>query len=259
MNSNDVDTLLKMLIPFFVFIILLFVYFFYKNRKRKNVDFKHVKSIDSISIDLTETLRSEYESKTKWIKIIPPIIIFFIYIFILGMMILGEGPGGLAAAFDPSTILFKINLFLLVLMSIGGLLGYLRTKDSINHMINAYQISLKTKLVFSIDHQMITVPTLMLCNPALWRASEKNMAHLSIPLEDINSLEVYAGSGQSPDQYKMLTKGETSQYGLGRLGNSDAFNFGICVKRAYLKNHETQILKLLQTHLGEKLTIKDDI
>jgi hypothetical protein len=259
MTSDDINTLLKLFIPFFVFIFCLFVFYFYKNRARKTYDLKHVQSIKSISIDLTMRLRDEYAHKTKWIKILPPLTLFFVYLFVMGMIVLGEGPGGFQMLFNKDTTLFKINLFVLFALFIGGVLAHFRLKHTMDHLLNAYKISRHSKLIFNIENDELIIPSLMLCNPAFWRASELNQTHIKIKLSEIESLEIYQAAGNSPSQYKIITKGASEIYGKGKIGESDFINFGICIKRDYLKLHESQIIKLFHERLGDKLIMRDDL
>ena len=65
MSQNDLNTLLMLLVPFFIFIIGLIASFLFKTRKR-NLDNEYfLDNIESISFDMKSALEKKLNTKLK--------------------------------------------------------------------------------------------------------------------------------------------------------------------------------------------------
>ena len=256
MSKNDLNTLLMLLIPFFIFIIVLISFFLFKNRKRKLGNEYFLDTIENVSINMKSALEKRLNTNIFVIKIMPPLILLLMYCFIFGMIALGSGPEGFQDIMDPQSGLFKIALLVFILMSIGGFLAHLKVKGSISVLEKAIKLTENKPLYFKLNNVELTVPVMALTNPALWQATNKNMHEVTIPLIDIVSFEVYSQAGRSPSQYLIKLKGNFQFLGDGAF-NGPQFGFGI--KREYLLSDEQKILSFLKVHLGERFSVRDNL
>jgi hypothetical protein len=248
------------IIYFFPFVfILIFAYFFYINRARNSELVLEKPSVLKFSLELSEPLRKEAQRKIRILKYAPSVSILVTFFLILLAIALGLDLH--INDLDPR-VARLMSFFGLVLFLIFIFMSFILTKmnkEHINRFKNILDLSLKDKLVFEISNGHIKVPTLLLANPAFFRASEDNLNHIEIPLSDIISLEVFDGSKSQNSQFKILASGNIAKFGYGRLGDSAFFEFGICIRRTYFKEDEYQILCILNELVGKRLIIRANI
>lgn len=256
MSERDTITLLTMLIPFFIFIISIIGYFLFKTRAQKLSRDYYVKDVKSININLKPSLKKILSTNFKLIQIAPFLILILIYVFVILMVTLGQGPEGFSELINPNSNLFKVALLVLFLMSIGGYLAFLKKEEPIKYLKKAIALADNKPLFLNLNSDGITIPVLALVNPAFWQATEKNMVEVYIPMKDIKTLEVFPQTGRSPAQYLLKLKGESEYLGKGSLMN---INFGVGIRRKLVLEHEHKILSFFHDHLGDNLILRDQI
>jgi len=254
MSNQDQVTLATLLIPFFIFVTSLIAYFLYKTGKQNLPIENYVKDAGEVIIDLKPFLIKKLQTNMKQLRMMPPLILFLMYVFIMFIIILGQGPEAFNDILNPKSLLFKFAIGIFGLMSIGAYLAHLRLKLPLNTLEKAIRLAENKNLFFKINSSEITVPVLALTNPALWQATDKNLFEISISLNDIKSLEVFSKAGKAPSQYLIKLEGENRYLGDGALLGH---HMGFGIKREYLREHENKIHSLFKDHLKERFILRD--
>ncbi len=248
--------LLLIILPFLLFITGLIAYYIFSNRRRKNVQLSSFPLKEEIIVDCSIDLKNEFALKKRIIKLAFSVVPLFVYFTVMSIVLVGEGPEALTILSDQNSPLFKVALILPFLMAAGSLMGYYSRKSSIDNFNKAIKLSQDKKLILKLNSDGITIPTLLLTDPAFWRATEKGLTEIVIPLNEIKTVEVWNGSGNSPDQFNIKTDGQSAEWGHSALGS---IMLGIGVKRKPLRNSENEILTFLKSKLGERLHFHIDI
>lgn len=256
MSERDTTTLLAMLIPFFVFIISMIGYFIYKTRAQKLSRDYYVKDVKSININLKPSLKKILSTNFLLIKILPSLILIIIYVFVILIITLGQGPDGFSELTTPSSSLFKVAVLAFFLMAIGAYLAFLKQEEPVKYLKKAVTLAEEKPLFLKLNSEGLTVPVLALVNPAFWQATEKNMYEVFFPISDIKTIEVYPKAGGSPAQYLLKMKGESEYLGKGSMMN---INFGVGIRRELVLDHEHKILSYFHDHLGDNLILRDQV
>lgn len=242
--------LLFIMFPFIVLMAALILWFHLKTRSKRWTTSVDVKTLDqSISLDLTEQL---IEDVKKRMKLMPFIFIglpILISVFVMAILMLNES----------AEAAYKIGPIFLGLMFVGSGLGYLSRKHGISRTLKALELTENKKLLFQVNSEGINVPAVMLTNPAFWRATEKNLTSLLINWDEIENFEIWSGAGNAPAQYKIIPRGNISEFGMGRIGSANGPMFGICIKRKFLKTYETDILNLVHSKIEDRLILKTNL
>ena len=254
MSTNDYQTLLFLLVPFFIFIIVIISYFLFKSRAQKYN--KSVVSRDcfELEIDITDKFSHVINQNIFLLKIMPFFVLLSIYFFVMFVTTLGSGPEGFVELFTVNSQRFQFSLAIFVLFFIGGALAHLKEKESILNLELAIQLAQGRRLFLKINKTNLTIPALALVNPAFWRAARLSKREITFKSEDILSVEVYPKVGNSPAQFLLKCQGENHPLGLG---GGELIEFGIGIKREFFKEYEKNILDFFHTHLNEKLIIRD--
>ncbi len=234
----------------------MITFFLYKTRKQSLPSEYYIKNVEALSIDLKPVLTKRLNTNLIMIKVMPHVIVLLMYVFIMGMIVVGQGPEGIQEIRSPSSTLFKVALIVFALMATGAFLAHLKLKEPIATLKKALSLAQNKPLYFKINQNELTIPVIALTNPAFWRATDKNLFEIVLPLQDILSLEVYPKAGKAPSQYLVKVSGESQYLGNGALGGS---HFGFGIKREYLAKDEKKILSFFQDNLGERFIIGDQL
>ncbi|NOT79403.1 MAG: hypothetical protein HOP07_10460 [Bacteriovoracaceae bacterium] len=256
MSEGDTTTLLIILIPFFIFIISIIVYFLFKTRAQKLARDYYVKDVENLTVNLKPNLKKVLSTNFLLIKILPPLTLLLIYLFVILLITLGQGPDGFSELTTPSSNLFKVAVLAFFLMAIGAYLAFLKQEEPVKYLKKAITLAEEKPLFLKLNSEGLTVPVLALVNPAFWQATEKNMYEVFFPISDIKTIEVYPKAGSSPAQYLLKMKGESEYLGKGSMMN---INFGVGIRRELVLDHEHKILSYFHDHLGDNLILRDQI
>lgn len=257
MTSQDINTLLSLLIPFFLVIFLIIGFFLFKTRKQKLPREQYSINTGPIDFNLTDRLAEKLSVNIKLLRLMPLIVLLFIDIFVIGMITIGQGPDGIQEITDPSSGLFKVSLMLICLSCIGAWLAHIRMRYTLDIREKSIELAKGKKLIFKISEEGITIPTIILVNPSFWRATEKNLHELFIPFADVDAVEVFAKAGNAPSQFLIKTMNASSSWGESALGEGGPY-FGVGFRRVFHTEEEKKILSFFQDKLGDKLIIRDN-
>lgn len=256
MNERDATILIKLLVPFFVFIISMIGFFLYKTRAQKISNDFYVKDVESLNINLKPKLKKTLSTNFLFLKLLPSLIILLMYVFIIFMITLGQGPDGFVDLTTTNSNLFKVSILTFALMAVGAYLAFLKREEPLKYLKKAILLAEDKPLFLNLSSEGITIPVLALVNPAFWQATEKNLFEVFLPISEIKTIEIFPKMGRSPAQYLLKMKGENECLGKGSMMN---INFGIGIKRELVLDHEYKILSFLRDHLGDNLILRDQI
>jgi hypothetical protein len=252
--------LLQIAIPFLIFMAGLIYYFacYQKRIRPPSADYFQEPSGDWVRIDCTQRALTEFAWRNKWLSLIPSIFIGLVSLIIL---MVGVSSGvEFSELLDPGSRFFRLFLIIMALTGIGAFLGYQLKKPQLLRQKKAYQLSSRHDLVFEANSESLRIPTLLLMNPPFWRATDKGLYEILIPLSDVERFEVRPRMGNSPAGFKIVPRGQSIEWGKGQLGNSDVLQFGIGIRRDLFTPLEQQsLLSFLRGKLGDRLIIRDQL
>ncbi len=246
------------IIGFSILFISMFVYILRQDRKPKKMtnDF-YLPNIKDFEIDLRPELTKILNTNLTLMKYLPSIFVFLMYICVMGMVVLGDGPEGFQALLQPSSTLFQISIIVFFLMAMAALVVTLATKEERDILGKALLLAKDKPLKFKLNQEQITMPVIALGDTAFRNATQKNLYEVSIPFHEIISFEVWPWTGnRAHAQYSIKPTGDSQYLGEAVLGLKEP---RIGIRREYLTKHEQKILSFLKDRLGEKLIIIDKL
>lgn len=161
------------------------------------------------------------EKKLIWLKRIPWITCGFLQIFVTLMF---------WDSFTSSQENLKFYLLISILIFVGSSLGYLVTKSDTKRLQKAIAISMARRPALELTSDFLFIPTLMLMNPAFWRALDRDLSEIQIPLNDIVDAQLFYSRGSKTSVLMLKLRGESEFFTQGQIGDLKLFNFGLKIQ-----------------------------
>ena len=188
---------------------------------------------------MIDQLIQKNEKKLFWLKRIPWITYGSLQIFITVMF---------WDLFLSSQENLKFYLLISFLILVGSLLGYFVTKSDTKRLQKAIALSKAKRPSLELTSNFLFIPTLMLMNPAFWRALDQDLSEIKISLEDIVSVKIFAARSKQIKVIVLKVQGHSQIYTRGGFGDTKLFDFGIKVLIDFSESKQKEI--------AEKLTQK---
>jgi hypothetical protein len=185
-------------------------------------------TLKNFEINVTEDLMKDCENRIKALPYIP-FFILPIYLFVIFTMWLGNG--------DDANF-WQVMTFVIILMLLGVLLVVPYIIHDRNLLVSARKNAGNKELLFKVNDDEVTIPVLILGDPAFWIATEKRLSEIIVPLKHIESVE------QHKSYILVYLQGESTIWGRTRFS---FYKPRLVIKKKYLKE---EFLKNLNLKVG---------
>lgn len=253
MSTQDYQTLMQLLIPFFLVISFILVAFILKIKPRPLSSDFYVSGVEGITVELPRNLNEESYRKFKKNLRLPFLMLPLMFVVPIFFVILSKGPDGFSELLSLDPNLIKPIAFVGLLFIVVTGFSILNIRLIRGKYEKSYQLSKNKVLILSINKEEIKIPTIALTEPAFTYAVEHDLNEVRVPLKDIDLFEIYPAMGNAKAQFKITPTGPSAKMGLSLR------HLGIGFTRSYFKEHELQILSFMKDQIGDKVVIRDSL
>ena len=124
----------------------------------------------------------------------------------------------------------------------------------------ALAVTANVPLILRLDDAGLSIPLLLVTNPAYWKGAKRRAAHLSIAWRDVARWTVQKAQGKAPAQHFLSLQGDAAAWGTGLFGTGPLWGDpGFGILRRELRQHEKEIVSAANAHLSEPVVLNDEL